>query len=213
MNLSESGVFIATNSPCSIGTLITVELPLDDRWVRFEGEVRTTIKVDPMLRQWKQSGMGVRLLSTEERMRQIMRFKSDGDRQSAGDRNHAPPATPASQAGGDGMAMFSINLDSPLDLAEVFDSHIRHGGIFVPTSAGAERDDPVHLQFLFRWSPETLVQTSGKVVQTFPGRAGAATVDGATGIGVAFSDPQETIAHFRQLLDAPQLPEATAERP
>lgn len=212
INVSETGLFIATNSPISVGTLITIELTQVNSTVRLDGEVRSAIRVDPALRRLKQSGMGVRLLTTEEKMRRIIKpglvketnppVKVDDAESTSEDDNGRVKDSP----------LYSVYIDSTAQLSEVFDSHIRHGGIFVPTSTAADIEQMIRLEFLFRWEPGTVFQTTGTVVKNFSPAEGGERVGGVVGMGVEFSDPPGTIAHFRQLLDLPDETGLTAER-
>ena len=207
LNLSHKGAFIATSTPFSVGTWVTIEMPLGKKKIHLESLVRSSIRVDPALRRIKQSGMGVRLLRTEELIQGILSPKQGDSQEETPDRESPDSETAVEDKNNGESQVFSMYIDTPTDLAEIFDRHIQHGGVFVPTNGEAEVEEHVGLQFLFDWSPETVIQATGKVVKTFAA-AGSDGHGGLTGIGVAFTSPDETIDHFRQLLPVPGDPNA-----
>jgi len=71
-NISMTGMFVATNSPVPSGTLIRVEVIDRDRGFMVEGVVAHARKVRAELAQITQSGMGVRFLSVEELVRELI---------------------------------------------------------------------------------------------------------------------------------------------
>ncbi|MFL6234145.1 MAG: PilZ domain-containing protein [Thermoanaerobaculia bacterium] len=71
-NISLTGMFVATNSPLSSGARIRVEVVDRDRGFMVEGVVAHARKSPPELARLNQSGMGVRFLSVEELVRELM---------------------------------------------------------------------------------------------------------------------------------------------
>src|SRR3954467_8277045 len=71
-NISLTGMFIATNSPLSSGARIRIEVIDRDRGFMVEGVVAHARKSPPELARLNQSGMGVRFLSVEELVRELM---------------------------------------------------------------------------------------------------------------------------------------------
>jgi len=208
LNISELGIFVATYSPFSVVTLIKLELALDERMIHLEGQVRLAFRVAPELRKVKTSGMGVRLFRTEEIMQGLIRPRQDNHQQEAPD-GASSGSGPADRRGDESHpSIFSVHIDTPADLAKVFNRHIRHGGVFVPTPGATDVEELVGVEFLLDWSPETVIQTTGKVVKTFSTVKTPRGEHGLAGIGVAFSSPEETIAQFRQLLSVPESPSA-----
>jgi hypothetical protein len=67
-----TGMFIATNSPVPPGTRIRVEVVDRDRGFMMEGVVAHARKVRAELARVTQSGMGVRFLSVEELIRELI---------------------------------------------------------------------------------------------------------------------------------------------
>jgi Tfp pilus assembly protein PilZ len=71
-NISMTGMFVATNSPVAPGTRIRAEVVDRDRGFMVEGVVAHARKVRAELARVTQSGMGVRFLSVEELVRELI---------------------------------------------------------------------------------------------------------------------------------------------
>jgi PilZ domain len=71
-NISLTGMFIATNSPVSSGSRVRIEVVNRDRGFVVEGMVAHARKSPPELARLNQSGMGIRFLSVEELVRELM---------------------------------------------------------------------------------------------------------------------------------------------
>ena len=71
-NISTTGMFVATNSPVPSGTRVRVEVIDRDRGFVVEGVVAHARKVRAELASITQSGMGVRFLSVEELVRELI---------------------------------------------------------------------------------------------------------------------------------------------
>jgi hypothetical protein len=71
-NISMTGMFIATNSPLPSGARIRVEVIDRDRGFMVEGVVAHARKLQAELARLGQSGMGVRFLTVEDLVRELM---------------------------------------------------------------------------------------------------------------------------------------------
>ena len=71
-NISMTGMFVATNSPVPSGTRIRVEVIDRNRGFMIEGVVAHARKVRSELAAITQSGLGVRFLSVEELVRELI---------------------------------------------------------------------------------------------------------------------------------------------
>jgi PilZ domain-containing protein len=97
-NISMTGMFLATNSPLPSGSRIRVEI-LGERGFALEGVVAHARRVRPELARVSQSGMGVRFLSVEELVRDLIpnaygqteEIPADADRGSASLVSPPPP--------------------------------------------------------------------------------------------------------------------------
>lgn len=200
-DVSVTGMFICTGSPFSSGTRIVIEVPLDSEKVVLHGEVRHARRVDPVLRMVKISGMGVRLLKVEELMLEVLRLKKALQEEAEEDEATLEAAEQEeAERTAEELTVFPMYFDSPHDLANTFTRDVKHGGLFVATPEPAEKDETVILEFLFDWAPENRLSIQAQVVKTFVAAEGSATGEQVTGMGVAFSEPAEVIAQFRQIV-------------
>lgn len=71
-NISLTGMFIVTNTPLAAGSRIRVELVDRERGFMMEGIVAHARRMAPALARLNQSGMGVRFLSVEELVRELI---------------------------------------------------------------------------------------------------------------------------------------------
>ena len=71
-NISVTGMFIATNSPMPSGSRVRIEVVDRDRGFMVEGTVAHARKIRGELAQVSLSGMGVRFLSVEELVRELI---------------------------------------------------------------------------------------------------------------------------------------------
>lgn len=71
-NISMTGMFVATNSPMGPGARIRVEVIDRDRGFMVEGVVAHARKMRGDMARMSQSGMGVRFLSVEELVRELI---------------------------------------------------------------------------------------------------------------------------------------------
>jgi hypothetical protein len=94
-NISTTGMFVATNSPLASGARIRVELIDRDRGFMVEGVVAHAKKLQAELARLGQSGMGVRFLTVEELVRELMPAGYSGDM--GGDTEEIPRETPRPQ--------------------------------------------------------------------------------------------------------------------
>lgn len=92
-NISLTGMYIATNSPVSSGARIRVEVVDRERGFMVEGVVAHARKMPAELARLGQSGMGVRFLSVEELVRELMPAGISGTEEIP--RDTAPPPEPA----------------------------------------------------------------------------------------------------------------------
>ncbi|HET9212031.1 MAG TPA: PilZ domain-containing protein [Thermoanaerobaculia bacterium] len=71
-NISLTGMFVATNSPLSSGSRVRIEVADRDRGFMVEGVVAHARKSPLELARLSQSGMGIRFLTVEELVRELM---------------------------------------------------------------------------------------------------------------------------------------------
>ncbi|HEX9942733.1 MAG TPA: PilZ domain-containing protein [Thermoanaerobaculia bacterium] len=95
-NISMTGMFVATNSPMPSGSRIRIEV-IGERGFMLEGMVAHARKIRSDLARLNESGMGVRFLSVEELISEVIpdaRGKTEEIPQSAGRAPAAPSSPP-----------------------------------------------------------------------------------------------------------------------
>jgi hypothetical protein len=190
-------MFIATNSPLPSGTRLRIEVLDLTRSFMLEGVVAHARKIRGELARVSQSGMGVRFLTVEELVRELLPVTPGQTEEiPAGPPAQAeaeppveyeevllpepPPAAPVQVApaaappvrtspGGDatGLGRYSVEFASVRDFLEVFRRDILNGGLFVPTRYPAKIQEVVEVDLQ---PPELMVppvRVKARVVQRF----------------------------------------------
>lgn len=210
-NISLTGMFICTNSPFRPGTRIVVEVGRESRKIVLHGQVRHASRVDPVLQKVKPSGMGVRLLKTEEMMAAVLGVKLqpeeevEVEEEVATEPEEAPEADESAAAEAqeeeEPPPVYHLNFVSPRELAESFERDLKFGGIFVPTPRLPDKDQ-ILVEFLFDWNDAVRVRIPAHVVKRFAAAEGSSLGEQVAGIGVAFDDPEYAIEEILDILDA-----------
>ncbi|MEJ2084724.1 MAG: hypothetical protein P8Y44_03485 [Acidobacteriota bacterium] len=212
-NISLTGMFICTNSPFKPGTQIVIEVGREGRKVELHARVMHAARVDPVLQKVKPSGMGVRLMRTEEMMAAVLGLNAVAEEEdTVEDESVAEPeeaeeleATEESEASEEEEEepppLYYLNFVSPRELATSFERDLKFGGIFVPTSRIPDRDRVV-VEFLFDWNDITRIRIPAHVVKRFEAAEGSARGEHVAGIGVAFDDPEGAIEEFLDIVDS-----------
>ena len=206
-NVSLTGIFICTNSPFKPKTRIGIELGQKGQKFQVQAVVRHAARVDPLLQKVKPSGMGVRLIRTEELMAEMLGTDKDAtpEKEVVGEEADSTEGE-VEEVGtqpvkdDDAATSYSMNFVSPRELATCFERDLKFGGIFVPTSSLPEGDEVV-IEFLFDWSDYSRVKVPAQVVKRFEAAEGTALGEKVTGIGVAFSDPEGAMTEFLEVIE------------
>jgi hypothetical protein len=206
-NISMTGMFVATNSPVPQGTRVRVEVMDRDRGFMVEGVVAHARRVQgDLARVLGHSGMGVRFLSVEDLVRELIPAAHDTARQTEeiprpaapspepppppepAEEHVAPPppvppppaAAPPRPQGGPPVGTsgyFKVHFKSPEDFLEVFRRDIVQGGLFVSTLSPARLMETVTVELHLPDPEATSMLLRARVVQRFPPDTG----DPATG--------------------------------
>jgi hypothetical protein len=72
VNVSATGMFVATSSPCAKGSRITLKVMLPDRSFELEADVKHAVRSSPLLQKVRQSGMGVLFVRRQPRIRELL---------------------------------------------------------------------------------------------------------------------------------------------
>lgn len=94
-NISLTGMFVATRSPSPPGTRLRIEVLEGDRGFMVEGVVAHARKVRGELMRLSQPGMGVRFLSVEDLVRELVPSGYGDDEMAAAARPEPYPPLPA----------------------------------------------------------------------------------------------------------------------
>jgi hypothetical protein len=93
-NISLTGMYIATNSPVQSGSRIRIEVVDRDRGFMVEGVVAHARKIQAELARLGQSGMGVRFLTVEELVRELIPAGISGTEEIPREPTPRPEPTP-----------------------------------------------------------------------------------------------------------------------
>lgn len=199
-NISVRGMFVATATPFRPGDRVFLEIPTGQEKLVLQAEVRYSARVDLALQRVKPSGMGVRLLRVDEIMSELLKLKAAGVEVIA--QPEAAGLVAAEGSSGLEGAVFPITYDSPHQLASSYERDLKYGGLFIAASEPAEQDEKVVIEFRLGWDPDQVVQIQAQVVKRFAAAEGSTAGETVSGMGVAFSDPADTIAQFDSVLSA-----------
>ena len=195
-NVSVTGMFVASSVPFKPGTRIFVEIPTTSEKLILQAEVRYSARVDPMLQKVKSSGMGIRFLTVEELMSELLKIKKPppGEEHETGEEVEAEETEKLQGP------VLELHYATPRDLANAFERDIKYGGLFVPTNEAVEEDDKVVVEFDFDWDPSLAIKVQATVIKKFAAAEGSATGEAVSGVGVAFSDPSGVTVQFTNVM-------------
>lgn len=194
-NVSVAGMFIASNAPFKPGTRIFVEIPTSTEKMILQAEVRNSARVDPLLQKVKPSGMGIRFLTSEELMAELLKLKKP-----PGEEKEVGEEAEVEESQGLQGAVLTVTFTTPHDLANTYERDIRYGGLFVPTDQSVEEEDKVVVEFRFDWDSSLAVQVQSNVIKKFAAAEGSATGETVSGVGVAFTDPTSVTTQFSNVM-------------
>ena len=195
-NISVRGMFVATNAPFKPGTRVFLEIPSGQSSLILQAEVRYSARVDLALQRVKPSGMGVRLIRTEELMAELLKLKTGGApveseaEPAAAEVSASEPDSPSTEK------VYPVTFASPHDFLRSFERDIKFGGLFLPAARVAFK---AHLEFRFDWNSDLVVRVEALVVKRFLAAEGSTSGESVSGMGVAFADPTEVISRFEQV--------------
>jgi len=157
-DISASGAFVVAQGLPPIGTRIHLLISTStDRAAYFEGAVCRHRILPPALRQIDHGGFGVRFLPPGDLVRELV---------------------PRATTGG----ALEVVFDSPEHLRRAFETEIRFGGVFIPTSAPFARDAPAIVEIRLDFANRRFAFTA-KVVQVISASA--------KGVALTFDDKEQ----------------------
>ena len=190
-NLSTTGMFIATTSPFPQGTRVRIEVMDRGRSFMLEGVVAHARKIRGELMRISQTGMGVRFLTVEELVRELIpvlpgeketeEIPPSRQQEMAAEPATAaemeappvdvpegvPPAPTMPPAPSAGTGLFSVQFASARDFLEVYRRDILNGGLFVPTRYPGRMHETVDVELLPPDLNEPPFRFQARVVQRY----------------------------------------------
>ncbi len=227
-NISTTGMFLATNSPQPPGTRLRIEVVEGDRGFSVEGVVAHARKTRSDMMRLTQSGMGIRFLTVEELVRELIPVIPgeteeilDATLSSAPPRpapaaSHpitekiAPPGTaPAPPAPAtspvprpiDGGGAFSLGFLGPSEFLEIFQRDIVNGGLFVSTRYPGRLQETVRIELRLPLQGVAPVFLSARVVQRFEPQGSSFGPNLLSGMGVEILDLPAALAELRPIVE------------
>ncbi len=187
-----TGMFVATNSPLASGARIRVELIDRDRGFMVEGVVAHAKKLQAELARLGQSGMGVRFLTVEDLVRELMPSGySDTDeteeipRESPRPQPPPPEPSPAAAAAPPPVpdrspaavpapvpvtpsgGTYTVRFSNVEEFLEVYKRDILQGGLFVSTLYPARLQETVSVELFPPLLYAEPLRVRARVVQRF----------------------------------------------
>jgi hypothetical protein len=221
-NISMTGMFIGTRSPCPSGTRVRIEV-IGERGFMIEGMVAHARKIRGELAQIAQSGMGIRFLAVEELMRELLPGLGGGEAAAVPPPEPGgeffeeipeppplpepppppsppmpapqplPPAPPPPAAG---PGVFTVRFPNPRHFVEVFERDIKNGGLFVSTRFPGRLAEVVTIELHPPGPPDTEpILLRARVVQRFEPH-GASML---AGMGVELLESQAVCERLRPI--------------
>lgn len=193
-NISLTGMFIGTRSPFPPGTRVRVEVLEGDRGFMVEGVVAHARQVRGELMRLSQPGMGVRFLSVEDLIRELVP-SGYGQEDLPAAAVHAPPPGPPDSgsrepvpAPREGSGTFAVHFLNPAEFLEVYRRDIVNGGLFVSTRFPGRLQETVNVELHPPFPDARPVLARARVVQRFEPSGDSFGANLLSGMGVELLD-------------------------
>lgn len=225
-NISTTGMFLATNSPQPPGARLRVEVLEGDRGFIVEGVVAHARKTRSDLMRLSHPGMGIRFLSVEELVRELIPVIPGETEEIPQDRPVAPPpappttqqvapspaapAPPSAAAAAppsppprpiDGSGAFSMGFLGPSEFLEVYRRDIVNGGLFVSTRYPGRLQETVTVDLLPPLAAAEPVSFRARVVQRLEPRGNDFGANLLSGMGVEILELPAVLERLRPIVE------------
>jgi Tfp pilus assembly protein PilZ len=196
-NVSNSGLFVATNNPLARGTRLRIEVT-DPPGLFIECVVAHAIKVAPGLQRVRQSGMGVRFLRGDELLADLLAPPAPPKVVAQPAPSEPPPPVAAVEPAPPENKVYAVRYADNRSFIDAFRRDLRNGGLFVETKYPAALNEVVTVEIVPPGAGGTPVRLTGLVTSVRTADGSAPSTE-KPGMGVLFDDPQDVVA---QLLPA-----------
>lgn len=174
-DVSTGGMHIATSSVCPSKTRLRIEVGREEEAFVVEGVVAYSHRIAPELRKLGLSGMGVRFLTVEELVTELV-----GTSLEDGADDEGPGAD---------EAFYRLRFDSPEHFLRAVDNDVAHGGLFVPTRDPAPLESSVTIEVVPPLEGLRPVRFGARVVHRIEPTAAGKGLNLLAGMGVQLDDP------------------------
>ena len=192
-NISTSGMFIGTHHPLSQGTRLRIEVLDRERGFMVEGVVAHARRGSVDVGRLTPSGMGVRFLSVEDLVRELVPGVEGEER---------PDAAPAGAPPG-GERVFNVRFAGAAQFLEVFRRDLANGGLFVATPEPARLQEVVTIDLHPPEPGAPAIRCRARVVHRAEPRpmSGLGGPNLLAGMGVELLDTQAVCERLRPLIE------------
>lgn len=223
-NISTTGMFVATNSPMPTGARIRIEVIDRDRGFMVEGVVAHARKIRGELARVTQSGMGVRFLTVEELVRELIPAALGTEEipqapqepavtvpEEPPEPETAPPPPPMApppppsprttqpqQLTGEGT--FNVRFSGPAEFLQVYERDILQGGLFVSTLHPARIQEMVIVELLPPLPAAQPILIRARVVQRFDPLGAGNTPNLLAGMGLELIDLPAVVERLKPVV-------------
>jgi hypothetical protein len=221
-NISLTGMFIGTRSPLPPGTRVRVEVLEGDRGFMIEGVVAHARKVRGELMRLSQPGMGVRFLSVEDLVRELVPTGYGHEDLPPAQEEPLPPLAeepsipelpvapaapippPVSRppepipAPHEGGGTFAIHFLNPGEFLDVYRRDIVNGGLFVSTRFPGRLQETVNVELHPPFPNARPVLVRARVVQRFEPSGDTFAPNLLAGMGVELLDLQSVVESLQR---------------
>ena len=206
-NISLTGMFIGTRSPFPPGTRLRIEVLEGDRGFMVEGVVMHARKVPGELMRLNQPGMGVRFLSVEDLVRELVPAGYGEEDLPPAHAEPLPPLPepppppapspippPVSQPSdpiptpSEGGGTFAVHFLNPAEFLQVYRRDIANGGLFVSTRYPGRLQETVNVELHPPFVNARPVVVRARVVQRFEPSGDSFGPNLLAGMGVELLD-------------------------
>jgi hypothetical protein len=220
-NISTTGMFVATTSPQAPGTRLRIEVIDGNHGFMVEGVVAHARKVRGDMMRLTHPGMGIRFLSVEELVRElipVMPGETEEIPETQRDwgqppappqpvtapapvRPPDPPPPPPVPRPVEGVGAFIVQFLGASELVEVFQRDILNGGLFISTRYPARLQEVIKVDLQPPIAGVEPVSFRARVVQRFEPQGNDFGPNLLAGMGVEILDLPVVIQKLRPFVE------------